>query len=77
MGRVCLIWVGFATCGSFSHVGWICQIWGAVFVISGWDLFICGGGLSYMDGVCHIWAGFVTLRGLSFFLSGFVKYGRD
>ena len=51
----------------YIYVGWICQMWGAGFVISGWDLSNVGGGLSYMGGVCQIWAGFVTLLCLSLF----------
>ena len=70
------MWVGFVTCGALSHVGGICQIWGAGFVISGWGLSNVGGfvkygrGLSNMGGICHP-LGFVI------FLAGFVKYGRD
>ena len=70
------MWVGFVTCGALSYVGGICQIWGAGFVIYGWDLSYVGGfviygwGLSYMGGICHP-LGFVI------FLPGYVKYGRD
>ena len=70
------MWVGFVTCGALSYVGGICQMWGAGFVISGWDLSNVGGfviygwGLSNMGGICHPFV-FVT------FWAGFVTYGRD
>ena len=41
------MWVVFVTCGALSYVDGICQIWGAGFVISGWDLSYVGGFVIY------------------------------